>query len=202
MILKKITHSKALIYGLILSLILLAVPELLPGKNGWAAEEEGPVVRCKSGAKTVSSAQQERFQQLLEEGKKLYRDEMDYTGAIQKLNQARNLAVYKEQKAEVNFYLSLALYATLEERGDAEFVAVVKNLIEVDYYYEWDESICPSRYLELFQEIKKNFGALKIRSRPAGADVYLNGNRTTAGQTPLTIGAAAGTIKIRQINSQ
>ena len=197
MIIKRITHSRAMIYSLILSLLFLTVPELLSGNPRLAAEEEKPVIRVKGEVKTVSAALQQRFQQLLAEGKRLYRDEMDYNGAIQILNQALNLAVSKEQKTEVYFYLSLALYATLEERGDAEFNEVVKSLVRVDYYYKLDESICPSGYLELFREIKKNFGVLKIRSKPAGADVYLNDSRTAEGKTPLTIVAPAGTIKIQ-----
>ncbi|NOR14631.1 MAG: PEGA domain-containing protein, partial [Candidatus Aminicenantes bacterium] len=58
------------------------------------------------------------------------------------------------------------------------------------------ETICPRRYIERYQEIKREYGALRIVSRPSGADVYLSGSRTSAGKTPLTLGHREGEVKI------
>jgi len=51
--------------------------------------------------------------------------------------------------------------------------------------------------MELFQEIKKEYGVLVVQSKPAGADVYINDSKDPAGITPLTIGCKAGSTKIR-----
>ncbi len=57
--------------------------------------------------------------------------------------------------------------------------------------------LSPPRYVELFQEIKKEYGVLIVRSKPAGADVYINDIKDPAGKTPLIIGCKAGSVNIR-----
>lgn len=193
---RRVFNSKGLVCWLIFTFILLLFTEVLPGKVVISNEKGSkPVVRVKRAGRTTTAAQRERFESLLEEGKRLY-NEMDYSPAIQKLTEARGLAATREQKSDVYFYLSLAFYATLEERGNQEFIATVMRLIEVDYYRELDEDVCPSGYIELYQEIKGEYGVLKVRSKPAGADVYINRSRTSAGKTPLTTGARAGVVMI------
>ena len=195
---KKIFQSKALVFSLIFSFILLIVTEATPKKATFDSDEEfKPVVRVKEGGEQIPASQMERFERLIEEGKKLFQEEMDYEGAIKKFKEAEVLAVTREQKADVYFYLSLAYYATLEEKGKEEFIEITRKLIEIDYYRELDRLLCPPKYIELFQGIKKEYGALKIQSRPAGADVYLYDSKDPVGKTPLTIGSKAGAVKIR-----
>jgi hypothetical protein len=49
----------------------------------------------------------------------------------------------------------------------------------------------------MYNEVKKDFGALKILSKPAGADVYINESRASSGQTPLVLGIRAGEVKVK-----
>jgi len=194
---KKIFQSKALGVSLILSFILLITTEAIPNKvDSDSNEEFKPVVRVKEGRGEIPAAQKERFERLIEEGKKLFQEEMDYEGAINKFKEAEALAVTRGQKADVYFYLSLVYYASIG--GEAEELAEsIRKLIELDYYRELDKLLCPPRYVELFQEIKKEYGALKVQSKPPGAEVYLSDSKEPVGKTPLTIGSKAGSVKIR-----
>ncbi|MGB2906228.1 MAG: PEGA domain-containing protein [Candidatus Aminicenantaceae bacterium] len=188
-------RSKGLAYFLIGAFLLLIMAESVPASaSGSTEENKGPVVRIRAN-KHVSAAQQERFETLMAEGKRLY-DDMENDSALQKFLQARAMAVTQRQKSDVYFYLSLVYYGLLEEGRSNEFTNAVNMLIEVDYYRQLDPQVCPQRYLEMYQEIKKNYGVLKVRSNPAGADVYLNDSDRSAGTTPLTIAALAGKISL------
>jgi len=194
---KKIFRSKILILSLIYSFLLLITTEATPNKvESDSSKEFKPVVRVKEAQERVPASQKDRFERLIEEGKKLFQEEMDYEGAIKKFKEAKNLAVTKAQKADVFFYLSLAYYTTLEDMGIEEFVEAIRKLIEIDYDRELDNRLCPPRYVELFEGIKKEYGVLIVQSKPAGADVYLDGSNVSAGKTPLTIGSKAGSVKI------
>jgi len=194
---KKIFHSKVLALSLIFSFLLLTTIEVKPNKvESDSNKEFKPVVRAKEAGEEIPAAQKDRFERLLEEGKKLFQEEMDPKAALKKFKEAQNLAITRSQKADVYFYLSLIYYATLG--GEAEELAEsIRKLIEVDYYRELDKRLCPPGYRGLFQEIKKEYGVLKVQSKPAGADVYLNNSKVPAGKTPLTIGSKAGSVKIR-----
>ena len=197
MIDKKIFKSKILAYLLIYSFFLLITSEAAPNNVNFDTNKEfKPVVRVKEAQEEISASQKDRFERLIEEGKKLFQEEMDSEGAIRKFKEAQYFAITKAQKADVFFYLSLAYYTTLGE-GAEELAEAIRSLIEIDYYRELDKLLCPPRYIELFQEIKKEYGVLLVQSKPAGADVYLNDNVVSAGKTPLTIGCKAGSVKIR-----
>jgi len=194
---KKIFRSKILALSLIYSFLLLITSEATPYKvDSDSNKEFKPVVRVKEAGEEIPTAQKDRFERLLEEGKKLFREEMDPEGAIKKFKEAQALAIARGQKAEVCFYLSLVYYATLGGEAE-EFVESINQLIEADYYRELDKRLCPPKYRELFQGIKKEYGVLKVQSKPAGADVYLNDSDVPEGKTPLTIGSKAGSVKIR-----
>jgi len=200
MVINKIFGSKFLVFSLILSFLFLIATEATPNiMDSDSNKEFKPVVRVKEGREGIPAAQKDRFDRLIEEGKKLFQEEMDYEGAIKKFKEARVLAITRGQKADVSFHLSLAYYATKEEKGTEEVVETIRELIELDYYRELDELLCPPRYIELFQGIKKEYGALKVQSKPAGADVYINNSKVPVGKTPLTIGSKAGSVKIEDI---
>jgi len=156
-----------------------------------------PVVKVKQNQEEISESQKKLFKTLIDDGKKLLQEEMDYEGAMNKFKKAQGLAATREQKADALFYLSLAHYATLEDKGQEEFNETIRKLIEIDYYRKLDKLLCPPRYIELFQGIKEEYGALRIQSKPAGADVYINESKDSVGKTPVTVGAKAGTVKIR-----
>jgi len=65
-----------------------------------------PVVKIKEAGKGISPAQKERFERLIEEGRKLFLEEMGFMGAIKKFNETESLAITREQKADALFYLS------------------------------------------------------------------------------------------------
>ncbi len=188
-------RSKGLVHFLIGAFLLLIMAESVPARApGVGDEEKGPVVRVRANG-NVSAAQQEKFETLMAEGKKLY-DDMENDEALQKFNQARALAVTQRQKSDVYFYLSLIFYGMLEEGRSNEFTNAVNMLIEVDYYKQLDPQLCPQRYIEMYQEIKKNYGVLRVRSTPAGADVYINDDARSSGTTPLSIAALAGEVSL------
>ena len=194
---KKIFHSKVLVFFLISSFFLLITSEATPYKiDSDSNKEFKPVVRVKEAGEEIPAAQKDRFERLIEEGKKLFQEEMDPEGALKKFKEARALAITKAQKADVYFYLSLVYYATIGGEAE-EFAESIRKLIEVDYHRELDKRLCPPRYRELFQVIKKEYGVLKVQSKPAGADVYLNDSKVPVGKTPLTVGSKAGSIKIK-----
>ena len=198
MIVNKVHKSKFLAYSLIFSFLFLIATEATPNTVSSDSDEEfKPVVRIQEGKDTIPDAQKDRFDKLFEEGKKLYQEEMDYEGAIEKFSEALNLAVTRAQKADVLYHMSLAHYGDLSKKGTRELYETIGNLIEVDYYRELDELLCPPKYIELFEGIKKEYGALKVQSKPAGADVYLKDSEIPAGKTPLIIGAKAGSLAIK-----
>ena len=198
MAVNKIYKSKFLAYSLIFSFLFLIVTEATPNTvSSYSDEEFKPVVRAQEEKDTILDAQKNRFDKLFEEGKKLYQEQMDYEKAIEKFNEALDLAVTRAQKADVFYHMSLAHYGDLSNKGTKELYETIRKLIEVDYYRELDEILCPPRYIELFQIIKKEYGALKIQSKPARADVYLSESETAAGKTPLIIGAKAGSVAIK-----
>ncbi len=195
---RRIFHSKLLILSLIFSFVLLVTKEATPRKiNLNSSEEFKPVVKVRETQEQISESQKKLFNRLIDDGKKLLQEKMDYEGAINKFKEAKTLAVTREQKTDALFYLSLAHYAILEEKGDEEFNETIRKLIETDYYRELDELLCPPRYVQLFREIKKDYGALRVQSKPPGADVYIDESKEAVGKTPLTIGAKAGAVKIR-----
>ncbi|TET77759.1 MAG: PEGA domain-containing protein, partial [Candidatus Cloacimonadota bacterium] len=198
MIINKIYKSKLLVYSLIFYFLLLITSEATPDIfDSDSNKGFKPVVRVKEGREEIPAAQKDRFDKLFEEGKKLYQEEMDYEGAIEKFNEALDLAVTRAQKADVFYHLSLAHYGDLSEKGRKELFEVIRKLIEVDYYRELDELLCPPKYIELFEGIKKEYGTLKVQSKPAGADVYLNDATVPVGKTPLTIVSKPGSVKIK-----
>ena len=188
-------RSKGMAYFMIGAFMFLVMAETVPaGASDTSEKNKGPVVRIKENG-SASSAQQEQFETLMADGKKLY-DDMENEPALQKFLQARALAVTKQQKSDVYFYLSLVYFTLLEEGRSNEFTNAVNMLIEVDYYMQPDPQVCPQRYIEMYQEIKKNYGILRVRSNPAGAEVYLNDSRSSSGKTPLTIAALAGEVSL------
>ena len=194
----KIYKSKFLAYSLIFSFLSLMATEATPNSvSSYSDEEFKPVVRVQEGKDTTPDAQKDRFDKLFEEGKKLYQEKMDYEGAIEKFNEALDLSVTRAQKADLFYHMSLAHYGDLGRKGTKELYETIGKLIEVDYYRVPDELLCPQKYIELFEGIKKEYGALKVQSKPAGADVYLNGSEIPAGKTPLIIGAKAGSLTIK-----
>ena len=160
-------------------------------------EKKTPVVKTKLSENKITQDENKIFQQKIEEGKRLFLEEMDYVRAIFQFKEAETLAETQQQKSDVYFYLSLVYYATIAERGEEECREAIRKLIEVNYFVQLDLSICPSNYLVLFQEIKSEYGVLQVQSRPPEADVYLNDNEESVGKTPLTIGARSGSIDIR-----
>lgn len=194
----QIFHSKGLVYSMILAFIILVAYEALPGMDCFGSKEESkPVVRVKKPGKTLTPAQKKRFDELLEESKSLILNWKDYIAAIQRLSEAKKLAVTKKQKSDVYFYLSLAFFKKNAERSSREFMDAVENLLLVDYFRRLDKDECPPRYIELFNAVKKEYGILRVVSNPQGADVYLNSSKSSAGKTPLTIARKAGKVKVR-----
>jgi hypothetical protein len=188
--------SKGVVYTILVFFVFLVMTEALPGNNSDSTENDGkPVVRVKEGGKRISAEQIQKFEELFAEGKRLLQEEFDYEGAILKFTEALRYAVRKDQKSDVYFYLSLAYYATLETSRQ-KLVATIHQLIELDYYRELDEAECPRRFIDRYEEIKSEYGILKVQSKPLGANVYLDDDRVPAGQTPLTVGRRAGNVKV------
>ncbi len=194
---KKIFHSKTLVFLLILSFILLMTSEATPIKKIDDSDKEfEPVVRVK-GEQNIPADQKAQFDKLIEEGKRLLQQEMDYEGAIKKFKEAEQMAVSRLEKADALFYLSLGHYANLGEKISKELDETVRKLIEIDYYRELDMRLCSPRYVELFQGIKKDYGVLRVQSKPAGADVYINDSQSPLGKTPFTLGCKAGSVRVK-----
>lgn len=195
---KNISNSKGFVYFILLTFIFLVTAEALPVNSVNYREKEGmPIVRVKRRGKRISAHQVERFMNLFEEGKRLIEEEFDYEGAIAKFTEALRYTPSRKQRADVYFYLSLAFYAISEVGGQEKFIDAVENIIELDYNRELDRNICPRMYIERYEEIKREYGALKVISKPLGADVFINGSRQSSGNTPLTIGYRAGEIMIQ-----
>ncbi len=194
----KIIRSRALVWMLLCLFVSLIVTEAKPLKQTTAqVEESTPVFKVKAYGKKVSQAQKKNFEQIIAEGIRLFQDEMNYEGAIIQFKEAEALAVTQPQKSDVYFYLSLAYYATIAERGEEDFKETVRRLIEVDYYRELDMQLCPPNYIDIFQGIKAEYGVLRVQSRPPEADVYIDKEEESSGKTPLTIGVKAGSIDIK-----
>jgi len=197
MSIQRISQKKGWVYFLVLAFIILINAEFVTGRVSYDTEIPGEsVVHTARIGVLASSTQQNRFETVLNEGKRLMQVEFDYEGAIQKFNEALTYAVTAQQKSDVYFFLSLAYYATLDARGRQPFENSIQKLIEVDYHRALDREICPPRYIEWFQEIKKEYGAVQILSNPAGADVYLSDRTEPVGKTPLIVGVRAGDTKI------
>lgn len=195
--LKKMHKTKGIVHLILFLFILLVTTDAWPSKRFYTAENDGkPVVRVKRGDMNIPVHQAEKFEKLFTEGLRLFQEEFDYKGAIEKFTEALRYAAPREQKSDVYFYLSLAYYAMPEITEEQSYVDMIKKLIEVDYYRTLDVNTCPRGYLEKYQEIKREYGVLKVLSRPSGADVYVDKNRTSAGKTPLTIGLREGEVNI------
>ena len=198
---KKIYKSKFLVISLIYFIILLITIDARPAKICSDLDEEfSPLVKAKESGEYIQKVQKdrlERFKRSIEEGKRLFNEEMDYEGAIRKFKEASSDAVTTKQKSDVFFYLSLVYYSTIEVRGVEEFNEAIRKLIEIDYYREPDKLLCPPKYIELFQIIKKEYGVLRVQSKPMGADVFIENDKYPMGKTPLTIVLKAGTVKVR-----
>ncbi len=193
---KMSTLLRCLCFLLIVSLISAPFAGSI-GINTTSEKITRPVVKVKVRSKKVSIGQQEDFEKLLTEGKRLYLEEMDNDGALVKFMEAEALTQTREQKAEVYFYVSLIYYAQSRDIGNEEFDRAVRRLIELDYYRELDKNICPPKYLELYGEIKNEFGVLHVQSSPQGAEVYVDNSREVFGLTPVDIGHKEGSINLR-----
>lgn len=195
--LRRMYQKKGLVYPLILAFIFLMNSEFLAGGVRNPIENEGePHHRVERTGKWILSQQTDQFEHLFTEGKRLMQEEFDYDKAIQTFHEALKHAITQKQKSDVYFFLSLACYATLETRGEDDFLDAIHNLIEIDYHRKLDQSICPPKYIERYMDIKKDYGTLQVLSRPEGADIYLSDSPESLGKTPLTVGAKAGEIKI------
>jgi DNA-binding beta-propeller fold protein YncE len=189
----RIFSSKSLVFFLILSLLNLVAAE-----NSGAVKNKKniPVVKVKEAGIEYSSAQKELFEGYIKEGLRLFQEEMDYEGAVEQFSKAKETAVTGNQKGDAFFYLSL-VYFTIKGEGETEeFRGLIQNVIKFDYFRELDSLLCPPRYIELYAEIKEEYGALLIRSDPLGADVFLNGEKESAGKTPVTLALKAGEVLI------
>ena len=193
-----IIRSKILALVLLWCFVSLIVTEVLPfEKTSTESIKAKPVVRTKKYNKKISQVQKRNFLQIIEEGQRLFLEEMDYEGAIFQFKEAEALANSQLQKSEAYFFLSLVYYATIAERGEKDFRETIRKLIEVDYYRQLDSRLCPPNYIDLFQEIKAEYGILTIRARPPEAVVYINNREESSGTTPLTLGVKAGSIDIK-----
>ncbi len=187
-----------MVFSVIFTLLLMTSAPALPiSEEGKGKENKGPVVRIKYAGKGVTAAQEKNFTLLLEDGKRLLKEWMDYAAAIEKFKEAEKLATQNRQKSEVYYYLSLAYYASLEELGTKDFTDTIKKLIEVDYYRQLDENECPPQFVAMYTDIKRDYGVLKVLSAPPGADVFFNDSKASEGKTPLTVGYKAGEVKVR-----
>ena len=98
---KKVSKSKFVAFYLIFSFLLLIATEARPNKVDLDTNKEfKPVVRVKESGEEVPAAQKNRFERLIEEGKRLFQEEMDYEGAKGKFKEAQALAITKAQKAK------------------------------------------------------------------------------------------------------
>ncbi|MGB2907674.1 MAG: PEGA domain-containing protein, partial [Candidatus Aminicenantaceae bacterium] len=191
-------QSRTLVFSVISALILMTSAPAFPMyEEGKGGEDKGPVVRVKYMGKGISAAQEKNFTLLLEDGKRLLKEWMDYTAAIEKFKEAEKLATQNRQKSDVYYYLSLAYFASLEEQGTKDFTDTIQKLIEVDYYRQLDENECPPQYVAMYNDVKRDYGVLKVLSVPPGADVFFNDSKASEGKTPLTVGYKAGDVKVR-----
>ncbi|MBN1272940.1 MAG: PEGA domain-containing protein [Candidatus Aminicenantes bacterium] len=188
---------KSISFFLILFLLIPAFMWALTLEEPASHDEKfNPVVRTRVSGQESSSRQQD-YEMYMNAGKQLYMEQMNYEMAALRFQKALTLAGTQAQKADVYFYLSLCHYAMIQTKGAADFENAVRELIVYDYYRELDKSICPRRYLEFFQEIKKEYGVLRINSNPSGAEVFIDEKNQAAGQTPLVVGYREGTATFR-----
>lgn len=191
-------HSKIMVFSVIFVLLLMTSAPAFPlGEEGGSKRTEGPVVRIKHAGRGVTAAQEKNFTLLLEDGKRLLKEWMDYAAAIEKFKEAEKLATQNRQKSDVYYYLSLAYFASLEERGTKDFTDTIEKLVEVDYYRQLDENECPPQFIAMYTDIKREYGVLKVLSAPPGADVFFNDGKASEGKTPLTVGYKAGEVDVR-----
>jgi hypothetical protein len=126
---KKKRHSRILALFLIYSFVLFITTETMPFQVHSDSDEEfNPVVRVKEGKQEVTPAQKGDFEKLINEGKRLLQEEMDYEGALRKFKQAKDIATTGGQKADALFYISLAHYGTLQEKGTEELFKTIRQL--------------------------------------------------------------------------
>jgi hypothetical protein len=197
MSLQRLSRKKGWVCFLVLTFLILINADFITARVSYDTEIPGEaVVYAEITGASTSSTQQDRFERVLNEGKRLMQEDFDYEGAIQKFNEAATLAVTARQNSDVYYFLSLAYYATLDARGRQPFEDTVRKLIEIDYHRTLDKEICPPRYIEWYQEIKKEYGAVQILSKPDGALVYLSDRTEPLGKTPLIVGIRAGDAKI------
>lgn len=177
--------------------ILLIISTVFP--MAFQGEESGgitPVVRVRHGEQKVSAAQEGKCDQLIAEGKRLFTVELDYEGAASKFEEARALAVTRAQRVDIYFYLSLVYYSIKGEEEVETYTGLINKLLELDYSHLPDELLCPPRYIEIFSNIRKQYGALRIQSKPVGAEIHINNKKESAGKTPLVVGIRAGSVRI------
>ena len=181
---------------LIFSLLFVPFAES-QGTDRTSERINRPGVKVKISGKKNSAKQQEDIEKLLAEGKRLYLEEMDNDGALTKFKQAETFAQTRTQKAEIYFFTSLIYYAQSRDIGNEEFDRAVRKLIEIDYYRGLDMQLCPPKYLELYGEIKKEYGVVHVQSSPPGAEVFVDNSSEAFGLTPLDIGHKEGDINLK-----
>jgi len=187
---------KACRWGSLFSLLLI-----ISSASPMASQREDdggltPVFRVRQGEQKVSAAQEGKCDQLIAEGKRLFTVELDYEGAASKFEEARALVVTRAQRVDIYFYLSLVYYSIKGEEEAETYTGLIAKLLELDYSHLPDELLCPPRYIEIFSNIKKQFGALRIQSEPSGAEIHINNKKESAGKTPLVVGIRAGSVRI------
>ena len=191
-------HSRFLVFSVISALILMTSAPAFPMyEDGKGHEEKRPVVKVKHSGRNLTAAQEKNFTLLLEDGKRLLKEWMDYAAAIDKFKEAEKLATQNRQKSDVYYYLSLAYFASLEEGGTKDFTDTIQKLIEVDYYRQLDENECPPQYIAMYNDIRRDYGVLKVLSVPPGADVFFGDSKSSEGKTPLTVGYKEGDVQVR-----
>jgi DNA-binding beta-propeller fold protein YncE len=163
------------------------------GQEGGGA---APVFRMKLAEDGQQAGQQEKCDRLIAEGKRLFSEELDYEGAARRFEEARALAVTREQRLDIYYYLSLVYFSIKGEEEAETYMGLIEKLVELDYSFEPDELQCPPQYIEIFSNTKKRYGALRIRSEPSGAEIRIGKRAEPAGETPLVVGLRAGSVRI------
>jgi len=158
--------------------------------------KNSPVVRTIPRSAT-SFAQQDEFRRLLEEGKRLFEEEMDFDAAVSCYKQAVDLASTTSLRAQAYFLMSLVHFASTSEDDLTGFQGTLAKIFENNYAYSPEERLCPPKYLERFRQMQAQYGALHFRSDPPGAEIYLNDETISVGITPLTVGLKKGAVKLR-----
>jgi hypothetical protein len=189
--------SRFFICGLIIVFLFFITAEhRLPGFCDFSEKKSDPVVRVKEAGQKISPEYKKKFDGLIEEGKRLFQEKMNYNGAIAAFRKARAFAKLREHKAEALFYLALVLFTAKGDEVLEECRDLIRELIEIDYFRQLDGQLCPPAFFDLAQQIKKDFGVLRILSSPSGADVFVSGQKDSVGKTPLVIGVRKGEVSI------